>query len=515
MASKPISLTCIANENGRCVAEGHSNGRYVIDQADGLCKAGRRLRKEMCECPVCKSQFPARTGMVLASQREEDKPFSALNELIDQVGTMAVCPECAEFYIDDLGTDTFITPEALEESVKNFVKRFLRGAGVMHRHERVGDRMRNWCDTCGALVPIEDEENMGGVIRGNSVICLCLHCNGLAHQAMSDLPSITFFDGLESVSTFRRPQPKPTPTAKPAKSVRRPKTSTPADELDAIADLVDDSEEQVPAPEDDQPAPARKPAKKSFGSILDLYHHIMDGGFVDFSTKDEATGMTVCVVQANAPELCKCHNGQDHWARMPAVVRGGSALGFGQKCAAQLATHGVRLETTLKAEILKIKGQEDFSKSPRTNFTPKAQMEFVDPHPTRAPKKRKSGRATPSQVIREEARKAFEAKLADLDRQISTKRSALVKVGQQINNLRDGADDPELIELAREEIETLAIKSDDLLRQVQDLNAERESINSTGPRAFRQKPSARTASKAEGGKKNKKDKKKNGNSKAA
>jgi len=515
--NKPIVSTCADNGSGRCAT--HENGRHKLD-GNSLCKVGRRLLRESAICPICHKQFAQKTGMVLADQRKENTIFSSLNVVIDQIGTEAVCPECAEFYIDDLGTNVFVTHEALRTQVKKFVESFLAGGSVMHRHERLGNQMRNWCDTCGSLVVIEDEESMGGVIRGNSVICLCTRCDSVAHQAMPDLPAVTFFDGLEQVSTFRRPLPKPAPTparrpAKPAKTIVR-KPATPTDELDEIEQIVND-EEQAPAPEAEQPA--RKPAKKLvFASVHDVYQAIVDGEHVNFGRKDEATGKTRCVVHANAPELCKCPGGLSDWDRMPAIVRGEQAFGFGAECGAQLATHGVKLETTLKAAILQINGQEDFNKSPRprTNFAPKVQMEFVNPNPTRAPKKRKVG-VSASQRIREEGRKAFDAKLADLDAKISTKRAALIKIGKEIDDLRDAAgDDPELLELAREELEKLTVKSDDLLRQIQDINAEREAVSKAGPRAFRQKPTrhAQASQPAEGGKKNKKGKEKRG-SKAA
>lgn len=523
-SNKPIvSLSCVNDGKGKCITAGHGGGkkagRHEIGE-DGFCRVGRLVRAQMSECPICQAQFAKNSGRVLANLRKEETPFSARNEVITQVGTNEVCLECAEFYNQDLGKGTFVARATAHAHIKKFIENFLAGASVMHRHERLGDKMRNWCDTCGCLVPIEDEESMGGVIRGNSVICLCLHCNGLAHQAMSELPSVTFFEGLEQVSTFRRPQPKPTPTAKPAKTiVRKPKASTPADELDEIEQMVDDSEEQAPAPEDDQPKPARKPAKKLvLTSIHDVFKAIVDGERVNFGRKDEVTGKTHCVVHANAPELCKCPSGLSDWDRMPTVMRGEQAFGFGAECGAQLGIHGVVLETTLKQAILAINGQEDFSQNPRprTNFTPKAQMEFVDPKPSRAPKKRRGGgrKVSEARVTKQNASLARKNKLEDLSSQIATKRAEIVEILAQISKLElEAGNDADLLEIAREEIAGLTAKSTDLTRQVQDLNAELQVVNSTTWKDF--VPKAQQVPKAEGGKKNKKDKKKNGNSKAA
>ncbi|MBU4452810.1 hypothetical protein KKH24_00995, partial [Patescibacteria group bacterium] len=289
--SNPTALiACTDNGNGRCAS--HDNGRHVLD-ANGLCKIGRRLRKEMCECPVCKSQFPAKSGMVLADQREEATAFSALNALIAQVGDNAVCSKCAQESNEDFDRAIFVTPEAFRKSVKDFVEKFQRGATVMHRHEWLGGQMRNWCDHCGRLVALDAEENMGGIVRGNSVICLCSHCNDMAHEALPDLPTVSFFEGLEQVTgvCVRRPQPKPAPKQVQAAPAQ-------GEEITSAPAVV---------------VPSTTTRKPKFTSVKDVYEALIaDDRRVRFGRKDEATGLTHCTVSATASSLC--HGDPSDWA---------------------------------------------------------------------------------------------------------------------------------------------------------------------------------------------------------
>jgi len=508
-SNKPIvSLTCIADENGKCITAGHGGGkkagRHLVG-ADGLCKAGRCLRAQMTQCPTCGELIPKGQGFIVVPLTLEKHPnkVRALQVIEEAVHGEPVCQTCAEECNDHI--EGLLEPvETARKRVTAFVLTVQDGSHRdHHRKDESGSVIMNFCGCgCGRA---GTAQAMMGVMNPNNIGAWCLSplCFALAKMDLGDaLPSLTFRQALD----------------KARRAKIRLEMST--DELDEIEQMEDNDEEQAPMPEDVQPAPARRPAKKLvFTSILDVYQAIVDGERVNFGRKDEATGKTRCVVHANAPELCKCPGGLSDWDRMPTVMRGEQCFGFGAECGDQLATHGVRLETTLKAAILQINGQEDFSKSPRprTNFAPKVQMEFVNPNPARAPKKRKGG-VSASQRIREEGRKAFDAKLASLDEQIAVKRAALIKIGKEIDDLRDAAgDDPELLEIAHQELEDLNEKSDDLLRQVQDLNAERASIDAAGPRAFRAKPTRRPqqAIQTKGSKSNKKDKKKNGNSKAA
>ncbi|MFH1611230.1 MAG: hypothetical protein ABIA83_01365 [Patescibacteria group bacterium] len=330
-------LTCADNGKGRCAS--HDNGRHALD-TNGLCKVGRRLRKELCKCLVCKGQFPAKSGMVFANHREEATAFSALNALIAQVGDNAVCPKCAQESNEDYGRAIFVTLEALRKSVKGFVERFQRGATVMHRHESLGVQMRNWCDHCGRLVALDAEENMGGVIRGNSVICLCPHCNDLAHEAMPDLPTVSFFEGLEQVTgvCVRRPLPKPAPKqvqAAPAQG------------------------EEIVDPPATAVVPSTLARKPKFTSVKDVYEALIaDDRRVRFGRKDEATGLTHCTVSATASSLC--HGDPSDWAKMGSVIQGKMAFGFCPVCTAELTKAGIILPMTHKSAMLQVLGLPEF-----------------------------------------------------------------------------------------------------------------------------------------------------------
>ncbi|MCG2687675.1 hypothetical protein L6260_02625, partial [Candidatus Parcubacteria bacterium] len=352
--SNPTALiACTDNGNGRCAS--HDNGRHVLD-ANGLCKIGRRLRKEMCECPVCKSQFPAKSGMVLADQREEATAFSALNALIAQVGDNAVCSKCAQESNEDFDRAIFVTPEAFRKSVKDFVEKFQRGATVMHRHEWLGGQMRNWCDHCGRLVALDAEENMGGVIRGNSVICLCEHCNALAHEALPDLPTVSFFEGLEQVSSFRRPQPKPV-TAPQTEFSCEDRPARPA-LPSAPAPTPRQAETEPAQGEEIESAPTvavpSTPARKPLASVKDIYDALLAGDRrVNFGVTNKNTMLTGCTVHSTRSSLCKTPEGS-RWEQMRSVVRDGKAYGFCPTCTAELSVSGVRLEMTHKEAMVQI-----------------------------------------------------------------------------------------------------------------------------------------------------------------
>lgn len=394
-----ISTTCHDNGSGRCDAEGHECCRYQID-SKGWCTVGRRLLAQTIQCPSCQ-QFFHKTGEFILNHRVLEKLKASLaSQILEIVGDKPVCQTCAGSY-NACHTGLFWRLSERREAVEKFVRTFLDGAVVKHRHESLGHYMRNWCDACGRLVPFEEEDEMGGIIRGNSVICICPDCCLIAREFYPELEDISFFNAMERIGVPVRRQ-----TIKVA----------------------------VPSP-----APR-------FASIKAIYEAIMNSEKVRSSGRAPHGG-TECTVHANTAALCKCRGGIDDWKQMKAVVHGGRAFGFGQACEAALKDEGIILpDKTLQEAIvvdigsgtLRPSVERPVVQAKRRGFdlsrpVVRERMSFINPHAERGGKKKGKRHETARDQIVARARVVYEAALAVLDRRIAAAQGEFNKIEAEID----------------------------------------------------------------------------------
>ncbi|MBT3230958.1 hypothetical protein HN358_04250 [Candidatus Uhrbacteria bacterium] len=508
------SYDCVGSAGQRC----ETHGKPI--RKSGKCRTGAAHMKKAEPCVLCGTMVPEHLGYVpnpqingtfegvatlfarVIAQTNPDLLLALVNLPEGLDDNTRICDGCRESMEVCWGTGEFddgkevltvtdnndqpvtlmmetveaktLGAKQAQESVskaQRLVKAFIEGQKIgKHRVEKVGDVFMNWC-TCGCGTSGTAQE-MRGIVNGRFAACFCQKC--LDQVEDLEFETFSFADAL--------------------KIARGVKT----------ADQCRNNEAPEPEPEREAeaPEPEPEPERNGFSTILELAQAILAGERVNFGRKTD-DGRTICVVHANAPELCDCPDGKGNWKAMGAIVKGQSAYGFGTSCTSKLIEQGMMVSITLQEALAGILGFEirpDREHNPRPrqnqgNIRRPGQSQQRGPqypNPTAKPSGNKRSRAAArAQAARQErnakAQAAFDAKIGLLVEQVLARQFRLDEIPGKISSLGGSMAhmDEEDKQAARELISELKTERSHLQGELEILEAEHAKVEKAGPKAFR------------------------------